>query len=143
MRNLELSLLARLARRVRWMFNRRSLEAAMDDEMRYHVDRETEERVRNGRSATEARRTALRDFGGIESYKEAGRDARGFSLADDITRDAGYAVRVLRRRAGFTAAVVLTLALGIGCTSAIFSLVNAILLRPLPYAEPEKLAVLW
>jgi putative ABC transport system permease protein len=143
MHDLRLSWIARLVRRARWAINRQSIESAMDDEMRYHVDREIDERVRGGMNPGEARRTALRDFGGIESYKEAGRDARGFSFIDDLGRDAAYAMRVLRHHPGFTAAVMLTLALGIGCTSAIFSLVNAILVRPLPYAAPDRLAALW
>jgi predicted permease len=143
MRDLELSWIARLLRRARWLTRRQSVEAAMDDEMRYHIECEIAERVRGGMSAGEARRTALRDFGGIESNKEAGRDARGVSLVDEVSRDAAYAVRVLRHHPGFAAAVILTLALGIGCTSAIFSLVDGILLRPLPYADPNRLAVLW
>jgi putative ABC transport system permease protein len=143
MRELGLSWIARLVRRMHWMTRRRSIEAAMDAEMRYHIDSEIAERVRNGMNVDEARRTALRDFGRIESYKDAGRDARGFSLTDDMARDAAYAVRVLRHNPGFVTTVTLTLALGIGCTSAIFSLVDAILLRPLPYAEPSRLAVLW
>src|SRR5262249_52487317 len=139
MRDIELSWIARLARRARWMIKRRSVEAAMDNEMRHHLECEIADRVSGGMTADEARRTALRGFGGLESYKEAGRDARGFSLVDDVGRDVSYAARVLRHHPGFSAAVILTLALGIGCTSAIFSLVNAILLRPLPYNEPDRL----
>jgi predicted permease len=143
MRDLGLSPIARVMRRLRWLIRRNTVETSMDDEMRYHLECEIAEHVRNGMSADEARRTALRDFGGVESYKEAGRDARGFSLVDDVGRDVSYAARVLRHHPGFAIAVILTLALGIGCTAAIFSLVNAILLRPLPYSEPDRLAVLW
>src|SRR4051794_21409956 len=114
MRDVGLSWIARVARRARWMIGRRSIEAAMDAEMRYHIECEIAERMRGGMSVGEARRTALRDFGGMESYKEAGRDARGFSPMDDVARDAAYAVRVLRHHPGFAAAVMLTLALGIG-----------------------------
>src|SRR3954465_8916935 len=143
MRDLELSWMARLLRRARWLTRRQSVEAAMNDEMRYHIECDIAERVRGGMSAVEARRTAPRDFGGLEAYKDAGRDARGISLVDELSRDAAYAVRVLRQHPGFATAVILTLALGIGCTSAIFSLVDAILLRPLPYADPNRLVVLW
>jgi predicted permease len=143
MHDLGLSWAARLLRRARWMLRRGSIESAMDDEIRYHVECEIAERVRAGMSADEARRTALRDFGGVAQYKDAARDARGTSFVDDLARDTTYALRVLRHNPGFSAAVVLTLALGIGCTSAIFSLVDAILLRPLPYAQPNRLAVLW
>ncbi len=115
----------------------------MDDEMRYHVEREIAERVGAGMTPEEARRTTLRDFGGIERHKEEGRDVRRVRLIDDTQRDVAYALRVFRRSPGFAAAVVLTFALGIGCTSSIFSLVYGILLRPLPYAHPAQLVALW
>jgi putative ABC transport system permease protein len=132
-----------MARRLHALARRESLEQTMDAEMRYHIECETTDRIRQGMTPDEARRSAMRDFGGIERHKEDARDVRGVRPLDDSARDARYAVRILRKNPGFTTAVVVTFALGIGCTSAIFSLVNGILLRPLPYAQPNELAALW
>jgi putative ABC transport system permease protein len=134
---------ARLARRLIRLGRRRALDARLEAEFRHHLEAEAAERVRLGMSPDQARRTALRDFGGVDRYTEDVRDARGFRWLDDGARDAGYALRVLGRHPAFTSAVVLTFALGVGCTSAIFSLVDGILLRPLPYADPGQLVALW
>ena len=115
----------------------------MDAEMRYHIECETKERIDKGMTPDEARRSAMRDFGGVERHKEDARDARGTRPLDDGVRDVRFAMRVLRKNPGFASAVVMTFALGIGCTCAIFSLINGILLRPLPYARPNELVVLW
>src|SRR4051812_27465944 len=111
--------IARLARRLGTWFRRGAVESAMDDEMRYHLECEIAEHVARGMSRADAERAARRDFGGVERHKEDARDTRGFTILDDASRDAAYAVRVLRRSPGFTAAVVLTFALGIGCTTTI------------------------
>ena len=137
------SWLARVARRLAHTVRRDTVERAMDDEMRHHIDCEIAERVANGMSEEEARRSALRDFGGIERHKEDARDVRGIRPLDDTMRDVTYAARVLRKNPGFAAAVVCTFALGVGSSAAIFSLVNGILLRPLPYAKPSELVALW
>jgi putative ABC transport system permease protein len=115
----------------------------MDAEMRHHVECETNERIAGGMSPDEARRTALRDFGGIERFKEDARDARGFRPLDELLQDARHSLRVLRRNPAYTAAAVLTFALGIGLSTSIFSVVHGVLLRPLPYANPDRLAVIW
>jgi putative ABC transport system permease protein len=125
------------------LFHRDAIERAMDDEMRHHIECEIAERVANGMREEEARRSTLRDFGGIERYKEDARDARGIRPLDDLVRDTRYTLRVLAKNRGFATAVVLTFALGIGCSCAIFSLVNGILLRPLPYVQPHELVALW
>src|SRR6185503_4360700 len=104
---------------------------------------ETNARVAAGMPLDEARRTALRDFGGIERHKEDARDQRGFRMVEEALRDASHALRVLRRNPGYATAAVLTFALGIGLSTAMFSVVHGVLLRPLPYAEPDRLAVLW
>ena len=115
----------------------------MDAEMRDHLEREIDEHVKHGLPRHEAARLARRDFGGVERHKEDARDILGLRLLDDAGRDFQYALRLLRRNPGFTIGVVLTFALGIGCTAAIFTLVDAILLRPLPYVRPNELVVLW
>lgn len=143
MHDLERSPIARAMRRLRWLLRRNAVEAAMDDEMRYHVECEIAERVKRGMSPDDARRTALRDFGRVDAYKDEARDARGITAFTDLSRDIAYAARVLRRSPGFTLAVVITFALGIGCTASIFSLVNGILLREPPYRDPKALVALW
>ena len=115
----------------------------MDAELRHHIDCETAERIGQGMSPDEARRAALRDFGGIEAVKERARDARGARSLEDLGLDIRYAVRLLRRHGGLTSAAVLTFALGVGAATAIFSVVYGVLVRPLPYAHPERLVALW
>ncbi|HKW12181.1 MAG TPA: ABC transporter permease [Gemmatimonadaceae bacterium] len=133
----------RLARKLKRWALRHRIEAAMDAEMRDHLEREIAEHVAHGVSRDEATRLARRDFGGVERYKEEARDVLGIRLLDDAGRDFQYALRLLHRNPGFTVGVVLTFALGIGCTAAIFTLVDGILLRPLPYAQPNELVALW
>ncbi len=115
----------------------------MDDELRFHVECETAERIRAGQSPEDARRAALQDFGGVERIKEEGRDARGGRAIEDLLGDLRYSLRVLRRHRGFATAAILTLTLGIGAAGAIFSVVYGVLLRPLPYADPARLVVVW
>ena len=133
----------RWIRRVGRLLRRRDVERMMAEEMRYHVDCETAERIAAGMPPEAARAGALRDFGGVERHKEEGRDARGTRTAEDAGRDVRYAARVLRRNPGFTAAIGLTFALGIGATASIVTVVYGVLLRPLPYAEPDRLVALW
>lgn len=115
----------------------------MNDEMRHHIELETRDRIARGMSPGEARRTALRDFGGVERYKEEARDQRGFRALEETLADARHTLRVLRRHAGYAVSAVLTFALGVGLTTAIFSVVHGVLLAPLPYDEPDRLAVVW
>src|SRR6185369_3690071 len=104
---------------------------------------ETDARIAAGMSPAEARRTALRDFGGIERHKERARDERGFRALDETLRDARYSLRLLRRNRGYAASAILTFALGIGLATSMFSVVRGVLFHPLPYREPDRLAVLW
>ena len=111
----------------------------MDDEFRFHLDREIEERMRRGASHEQARRDALIAFGGADKYKEGVRDARGVRPLQDAVADIRFALRALRRNPIFTADAILVLALGIGASTAVFSVADAVLLAELPYPNPERL----
>ena len=135
-------LIQQLVFRLRGLFDRRALEREMDDELRFHLEMEAAERERRGLDRGAARTEAARLFGGVERTKDELRDARGANAIENIVKDVHYAVRALRRNPGFTLAAVLTLGLGIGANTALFSVVNGVLLRPLPYGQPERLVAL-
>ena len=134
-----MTLLRRLRRRLRALAFRRDVERELADELQLHIELEQQKNERLGMSPIEARRAALVTFGGVERYKEEARDARGVRLVETIAQDLRYALRTMRKMPAFTAIVILTLGLGVGATSAIFSIVNAVLLRPLPYANERSL----
>src|SRR5688572_23264471 len=125
------------------LFKRRAQEREMDAEMRFHLEMEAAELARDGLSADEARRRALARFGGMQRYKEEGHEARGGAWLEDLARDLRYSLRSLARSRGYTAIVVLTLALGIAANASIFSVANGILFKPLPYRDPARLMVIW
>ena len=110
--------------------------------MRFHLEMETAENIRQGMNEEEARRAALLSFGGVDQAKENLRDARGLRWLEDMLLDFRYTLRTLRSKPGFAAVALLTLALGIGATTVMFTVINSVLLKPLPYPEPDRLITL-
>ena len=125
--------------RLRALFFRARQETEMDEELRFHLEQETELLREAGLGPLEARRQARLRFGGLERFKEEVREARGIRGLEVLWKDLRYGVRMLRKRPGFTVVAVLSLAIGIGANTAMFALVNSILLQPLPYPASERL----
>jgi hypothetical protein len=121
------------------LFRKRDIEQALDDELRSTLEALTQEKIEQGLSQEVARREALIEIGGIEQVKERVRVARVGHFVEVLVSDVRYGLRQLRRNRSFTAVAALTLALGIGGTTAIFSVVNGVLIQPLPYSHPERL----
>src|SRR6266404_2665037 len=128
------------AARIRGLFVKDRLERELDDEVRFHLEMQAEDNRRAGMNPVEARFAAMRSFGGIEQVKEKFRERRTLSLVETVVQDAWHGLRTLRRRPGFTIAAGLSLALGIGVTTAIFTVLNAVALRPLPYTDADRLS---
>ena len=132
-------MLSDLLFRLRVLVRRNTVEVELDEELRFHCDEQVEKYVQAGLSRGEAARKARLTFGGIEQLKEECRDVRGVSVVESIAQDARYACRTLRKSPAFSVIAALTLALGIGANTAIFSVIEAVMLRPLGYKDPGRL----
>src|SRR5262245_42504003 len=125
------------------LFRRRKFERELEEELRYHIERQTDENIAKGMSPEEARRATMRAFAGLERRKEECRDARRINLVENVVRDVRRALRGFIKNPGFTCAAILTLSLGIGANAAVFTMVNSVLLRQLPFKHAERLVWLW
>ncbi len=129
--------------KLRALFRRRHLENDLNDELQHHIELETKANMERGLTLSEARRQALIAFGGLTRFKEETRDVRGLTWLDDLGRDLRHTWRLLSREPLFTGVTVITLALGIGANTAVFSVVNTVLLKPMPFSDAQRLVLVW
>jgi putative ABC transport system permease protein len=132
-----------LVRRIASLFRRSRIEDGLDEEIRFHLEQQTEKNIRQGMTPSEARRAALVRFGGVDQTKEATRDEFRAGGLEDFGRDLRYGARVLIRAPGFAIVSSITLGLGIGAATAVFSVVDGVLLQPLPYPNPDRIVRLF
>src|SRR5437773_2444766 len=135
--------LYKVALRCRSLFRLQRVEEELDEELRFHLEQQIRDHLDRGLTRDEATRAARLALGGLEQQKDACRDARHMQWIDSTWGDVRFAMRSLRRTPGFTSAAVVTLALGIGVNTAVFSIVNGVLLNPLPYPDPDQLVALY
>src|SRR5215468_8902151 len=128
-------MLNKLRLRLRALFFKTKMEDELHAELQFHIEREIEENIIRGMGPEEARYAALRSFGGVERVKEESRDERGIRFLEEVWQDLRYGARVLLSAPRFTMMAMLTLGLGIGAVTALFSVADAVLIRPLPYRD--------
>jgi hypothetical protein len=138
-----MSLLRTVRSGLRSLFRRQDVEHDLDDELRHYVEMTVRDKMRDGMSREAAERLARLEIGSVDAAKDVVRGGGWEASIELLLRDLFYGLRALRRQPAFTAVVSITLALGIGANAAMFSVVDAILLRPLPYKDPDRLAMLW
>src|SRR5215475_13957205 len=135
-------MLSRLKTALRALLRRAQAERELDEELRHHIERQTEQNIRLGMNQEEARNSARKAFGGVEQAKERSRDVRGALWLEEFWQDLRYGARSLLRNPTFSITAVGILAIGIGANTAIFSVVYAVILRPLPYTGSERLVMI-
>jgi hypothetical protein len=129
--------------RLRALIHRGKMDAEVDEELHDHLERETEKYRRAGFAPNEAMRRAHLALGGSEQIKQQSRDSRGTKFVEDLLQDLRYAMRSFARMPGLTALIVISLAIGIGANTALFSITSTLLLKPLPYPAADRIAILW
>src|SRR5262249_4087944 len=132
-------MLGKLVRQLRFLLKRGRSETDLEREIRFHIEAETQEHVDEGMPDTEARRRALANFGSIPLCQETVRDAWGLRIWSDVRRDFQYAFRMIHRKPGFALMTVVTMAVGVGATAAVFAVLDRAILRSLPFGDPERL----
>src|SRR5277367_5296696 len=135
--------LQNLSNWLRSLTRRNAAEQELGSELRFHIERQTEENIAAGMPPQEARRAAVREFGGVEQVKEDCRDTRRVNYLENLLNDVRFGLRMLRKSPSFTFFAVAVLALGIAANSAIFSIADNVLIRPLPYRDTNRLVMVW